>query len=197
MLPARPVARRFVEARETESLVFGPVMQILNAVPARLVNQLHGYPWKEQYHSLLGILASMDEDMIEDLATLGIGHIYEQRIRQLAAAGDLNMYILWIRSVRFFGADVVVFKLVGNMAELAAWQRGRFPWMIQGYLDGMSDTRQALRVLALRGLAELAYHYRIHLLESWSRAFVTSDQWQEDFKDFFSVEEDTDVDSDP
>ena len=189
MLPTRPHARRFVEENDIERATIGPVTEVLNAIPKSRLALITSNTWRFFYKNFLEYLADMEEDLIEDLAVLGAGFYREAGVRQIATAGDLGMYALWTRTVNVFGAQIVVFKLVGNIAAVAAWQRDRCPLQVNVHMSGMSDFRQAYRVLAMKGLAHLGFMYRMRSLEVWSRAIVGSDEWQDDFRTFTEVSE--------
>jgi hypothetical protein len=122
--------------------------------------------WRFFYKNFLEYLADMEEDLIEDLAVLGAGFYREAGVRQIATAADLGMYALWTRTVNVFGAQIVVFKLVGNIAAMAAWQRDRCPLQVNEHMSGMSDLRQAYRVSGL------------HVPDAFLRSMVQSYRWK-------------------
>ena len=172
MLPRRPEARRFAEIQDIERCTIGAVREFLRGIPKKQMEIMTSKCWRSFYKDIIQYVATLDEEFLEELAMIGAGFYRESGVRQISLAGDFISYSLWLRRVDVFGAEIIVFKLVGDIEMKAAWQRARCPTQVRKHLGHMSTELQAYVMMAIKGLGHLGFMYDINAIEVWSRATV-------------------------
>ena len=124
-------------------------------------------------------MVMLDENVIEDLVTVGAGYLSQDAAVRIAEEHGLGSHMLWVRVLNVAGTDTIVCKMTCNIEVLAAWQRRRCPQQVTEHMADASTRRQAYIMMAIRGMGLVGLSQGIAAIRVLSAPSVESEMIQD------------------